>query len=392
MVQLLKEVDEERLYRHILEMEGPNDPIYSPEKLDSTADYISSELERYGLQVSEQKFEVDNDQYRNIEGVIDTGENPELLLTAHYDTVPQSPGADDNLSAVSVMLEAARVLSKVDVPLNVRVIGFTLEEGPPAYVRKTMAAAQELGIMDEKFNFRSLNTQRLWKKLSEHIDQGRWMGREFKVSIEMFMEEFKDQMNENELLYFEGLVEFYKGITLSSYVGKLFFTGSSYWVEKRSRDVDIAAVINLDLVGYTSKKPHSQSYPPGMSPDMFRTHLVEDPYVGNYLVGVGDSHSGSLLDLFTASCKMDGVDLPFACFQVPMSYDLINEKMLVLLRSDHAPFWREGIPALFLTDSSDYRYPYYHTRADTIDKLDFEFIAKVCKASIATAIGSSSLK
>ena len=108
MKQLLKEVDTERLFKHILELEGPNDQIYNPEKLDSAANYIYSELELYGLQVDEQHIEVDNKKFRNIEGLIDTGENPELLLTAHYDTVPQSPGADDNLSAVSVMLEAAR--------------------------------------------------------------------------------------------------------------------------------------------------------------------------------------------------------------------------------------------------------------------------------------------
>ena len=392
MVQLLKEVDEERLYRHILELEGPNHPIYSPEKLDSAADYISSELERYGLQVSEQKVEADNNHYRNIEGVIATGENPELLLTAHYDTVPQAPGADDNLSGVSVMLEAARILSKVDEPLNVRVIGLTLEEESPAYIRKRMVAAQELGLMNENYNFKNLNTQRLWKKFSEYIRQGRRMGREFIDSIKMFMDEFKDRMSENELLYFEGLEEFYKGVTLSSWVGKYGLVGSSHWVEEKSRDIEIAGVINLETVGYTSQKPHSQSLPVGINPDMFRTHLVEDPYVGNYLLVVGDSHSGPLLDLFTTSCKMDGVELPFGYMQVPFSYDAINMKMYDLLRSDHAPFWREGIPALLLSDSCNFRYPHYHTRADTIDKLDFEFIAKVCKASIATAIGTSSLK
>ena len=392
MVQLLKEVDEERLYRHILELEGPNDPIYSPEKLDSAADYISSELERYGLQVSEQKVEVDSTHCRNIEGVLATGENPELLLTAHYDTVPQSPGADDNLSGVSVMLEAARVLSKYEEPLNLRVIGFTLEEGSPEGWRKRMVAAQELGLMDENYNYRSLNTQRLWKKFSEYVLQGRRTGRAIKVSVDMFMDEFKDQMNESELLYFEGLGEFYEEISQGgdSWVGKRSLVGSSHWVEEKSRDIDIAGVINLESVGYISQKPHSQFFPAGMSPDMFSTHLVEDPDIGNYLVGIGDTHSGLLLDLFTNCSKMEGVGLPFAGLHVPFGFDAINEKMFDLLRSDHTPFWREGIPALMLTDTCDFRYHFYHTRADTIDKLDFEFIAKVCKASIATAIGSSS--
>ncbi len=54
------------------------------------------------------------------------------------------------------------------------------------------------------------------------------------------------------------------------------------------------------------------------------------------------------------------------------------------LRSDHAPFWRENIPALMITDTANFRYPYYHTKADTIDKLDFDFIKKITQVTIAT--------
>src|ERR1043165_978876 len=37
---------------------------------------------------------------------------PSLLLGAHYDTVPGTPGADDNGSAVAVCLECARLLAE----------------------------------------------------------------------------------------------------------------------------------------------------------------------------------------------------------------------------------------------------------------------------------------
>ena len=189
---LVKEVDEERLYRHILEMEGPNHPIYSPDNLDSAADYICSELDGFGLDVEEQRFKVEDGYYRNIEGVINTGENAELLLTAHYDTTPQSPGAEDNLSGVSVMLEAARILSLVDEPLNVRVIGFTLEEPHPSLIRLSMVAAQELGLMDDNFNFTKLHTQKLSSEMRNFILQSRRKGEEYSNSAKTFMDEHKE--------------------------------------------------------------------------------------------------------------------------------------------------------------------------------------------------------
>jgi hypothetical protein len=45
--------------------------------------------------------------------------------------------------------------------------------------------------------------------------------------------------------------------------------------------------------------------------------------------------------------------------------------------SDHWSFWQEGYPALMVTDTAPYRYPAYHTAADTPDKLDYDRLARV---------------
>ena len=45
--------------------------------------------------------------------------------------------------------------------------------------------------------------------------------------------------------------------------------------------------------------------------------------------------------------------------------------------SDHWSFWDEGYPALMVTDTAPFRYPYYHTAADTPDKVDFDRLARV---------------
>ena len=40
-------------------------------------------------------------------------------------------------------------------------------------------------------------------------------------------------------------------------------------------------------------------------------------------------------------------------------------------------FWKEGDPALMVTDTAPYRYPHYHTMQDTPDKVDHERLARV---------------
>jgi hypothetical protein len=47
--------------------------------------------------------------------------------------------------------------------------------------------------------------------------------------------------------------------------------------------------------------------------------------------------------------------------------------------SDHWSFWQEGFPALMVTDTAPFRYPYYHTPEDTVDKIDFEKTARVVR-------------
>jgi hypothetical protein len=394
MYELLKRVYEKRLYKNIIETMGPNDPVFNQDKLDAAADYISSQLEEYGLQVSEHVFEIEGREYRNIEGLISRGEGPELLLTSHYDTKPRAPGADDNLSGVSVMLESARILAEAGGPLNVRFVGFTLEEGHPNRFAVEISSAQELGLMDEHFNFENLSTQMLRKRFREYISQGRRGGREHRDSVDLFFDECMGMMNEADLSYFRGLGDFYGNITVDSYADNYGLTGSSRWVEERAHSADIAGVVNLDTVGYYTQLPNSQRFPAGMVPEMFQRHLVDDMYVGNFLAGIGDVNSGSLLELFASCCKLEEVKLPFAWLHAPFSYEEMKYKMYDLLRTDCTPFWREGIPAIFLSDSAEFRTPFYHiyhSQADTIDKLDFGCIAKVCRASIATALNSSTL-
>jgi hypothetical protein len=81
--------------------------------------------------------------------------NPEkarILIGAHYDSVPNSPGADDNASAVAVLLAAARVIGARD---DVFYVAFNAEEagflGSREFVHTTlgrMPLLQEAHILE----------------------------------------------------------------------------------------------------------------------------------------------------------------------------------------------------------------------------------------------------
>lgn len=51
-----------------------------------------------------------------------------IVIGAHYDSVPQSPGADDNASAVAALLGCAEALSKINADLPVCFVAFNCEE------------------------------------------------------------------------------------------------------------------------------------------------------------------------------------------------------------------------------------------------------------------------
>jgi hypothetical protein len=51
-------------------------------------------------------------------------------------------------------------------------------------------------------------------------------------------------------------------------------------------------------------------------------------------------------------------------------------------RSDHAPFWDLGYPAIMVTDTAELRNPHYHAASDRLETLDLDFLTAVCRGLI----------
>lgn len=127
---------EQALRRHVetLTVEiGPRAPGIG-ESLPRAAAHIRSVFHEAGLAVTEQPYDFLGQEVANLIAA------PPALATAptfyvvgaHYDSVPGTPGADDNASAVAVLLELARRLPTLTLPAPVRLVAFTMEE-PPAF-------------------------------------------------------------------------------------------------------------------------------------------------------------------------------------------------------------------------------------------------------------------
>jgi hypothetical protein len=65
---------------------------------------------------------------RNLTGVLPGGSGLEILLAAHYDTAPASPGGADDAAGCAVVLEAATRLARLPRRHTVRVLLFDREE------------------------------------------------------------------------------------------------------------------------------------------------------------------------------------------------------------------------------------------------------------------------
>jgi len=104
----------------------------SPENLDLIAVWIADEFRAAGLTVHEQPYEVDGTTYRNVIGRRE-GSDPELgqvIIGAHYDAFGELPGADDNASAVAVLLELVRTLPETSPSRTRTFVAFSTEEPP----------------------------------------------------------------------------------------------------------------------------------------------------------------------------------------------------------------------------------------------------------------------
>jgi hypothetical protein len=273
---------------------GPRHHSAAPDRLRASADYIAKELAAAGYTVTRQPVSHAGAEAPNVIGERD-GQDPSrvILVCAHYDSVAQSPGADDNASGVAAMLGIARAAARHPAKASLRMVAFAFEE--------------------------------------------------------------------------------------SGLVGSGEYTASLGPIE-RAR---IATVVNLEMIGYKTSGP--QEYPGGLG---LLPEADDFPSTGDFIGMLGLSDQPGTPDTLLAA-RPYTPQLKVASVTIPRPLVLFTPD---LLRSDHAHFWKFGIPAVIVSDTSEFRNRHYHRPTDTIDTIDLDFATDVTRWLAAGVIALGKLE
>jgi len=251
--------------------------VWRPGAMAAAAAYIRKTLEDAGYVVNVQPFTSRGVTVSNIEAVLpgDGAADEIIVVGAHYDSVADCPGADDNASGVAALLELARMLAGTTLSRSVRFVAFANEEAPFFY---------------------------------------------------------GDEMGSNR-----------------------------YAARAQAQGEHVEAMLSLETLGYFTDQPGSQQYPFPFS------YLY--PNTGNFIGFVGNLTSRSLVRQVVGAFRASTA-FPSEGVAAPSGIEGIHW-------SDHWSFWQAGYPAIMVTDTAPFRYPYYHTANDTPAQLDYTGLARV---------------
>jgi hypothetical protein len=136
---VMTQIEREALERHVAQLAGEigERNVYRYEALAAAADYIEACWAEQGYAVTRQEYLAYGVTCANLEVTCPGRTRPDeiLLIGAHYDSVPGSPGANDNGSGVAALLEISRLFAALSPATTLRFVAFVNEE-PPFFLGK----------------------------------------------------------------------------------------------------------------------------------------------------------------------------------------------------------------------------------------------------------------
>lgn len=134
-------INQQRLYDDVLFLTSlsPSRSYYHSESLRKAAAYIDGEFRKLRGRVTHQPL---HEGFQNVIASFGPEEGERIVIGAHYDVCFDTPGADDNASAIAGLLELARQVDEHQPDLRYRVdfVAYNFEE-PPFFGSDRMGSA-----------------------------------------------------------------------------------------------------------------------------------------------------------------------------------------------------------------------------------------------------------
>jgi Zn-dependent M28 family amino/carboxypeptidase len=280
-------VDPARLEAHVrrLAVDFHARSFEHPDKLAAAAAYIAAQFRAAGARVELQEVRVEGETFHNVIARFGPQQGQAMVVGAHYDSHGDTPGADDNASGVSGLIELAHLLGAAPPARPVELVAYTLEEPP---------------------HFRSDAMGSVWHAQS-----------------------------------------------------------------LRAAGTDVRLMLALEMIGFFSDKPGSQSFPaPGMS--------LAYSDRGNFIALV-NRFEGFAATRRAKALMAGASDLPVYSLNGPVFIQGVDY-------SDHRSYWAAGYPAMMVTDTAFQRNRQYHRPGDLPARLDYRRMAKVVQGVYAVVV------
>ncbi|XP_067650379.1 uncharacterized protein YfbL-like [Haliotis asinina] len=307
----------------------PRHHVTNPTYKTAARDFIMNEFQSYGLDVYSHTFDTNLVTVKgvNVIGIskgkdFNTNKDQIVGVAAHYDTMRNTPGVDDNGAAVVAMLQTAKHMAKSRRNFTVIFVAFDFEEW-------------EQNLPQEACTYLSCGSR---KFVSDWIP--------------------------------------------------------SFWTTVP----DFRGFIVMDTIANIQEAADTQELPVGLG--LFAPGVVNsvnsDGKKGDFLAAIGRAYDSDVLNAFVTSYATLGqneFELEKINISVLTDKTLTQQQFLIfndLIRSDHYSFWKNGMRAIFLTDTANFRgymEKCYHHPCDTLSRFTpkmFQFLGKTTQALIAT--------
>jgi hypothetical protein len=258
---------------------GPRNSVNSETyaKLLECEGWIRQRWQSQGYSVKGQTFQFEGRDYSNLEIELPGRVSPSqiIIISAQYDTLPDSPGANNNGSGVAILLCLSSLLRNHTPDRTLRLVNFVNEEDP-----------------------------------------------------------------------------FFDTEMMGSYV---------YAKRSRERHEDVRIMLSLDALGIYTDQPGSQKL-------SFPFSLIY-PNRGNFLSFIGDFRSRKHMGDVTRGFRKGS--------SFPIEAGVVPKWVKGAAWSDHVSFWKFGYPGIMVTDTGAFRSASHNTKEDTLEKMNFEAMARI---------------